>query len=63
VQDEPDNMGAWTFVHARLHSFLPDRLKLSHASRQESASPATGSSHIHEQEATALIDRAFTDII
>jgi 2-oxoglutarate dehydrogenase E1 component len=63
VQDEPENMGAWSFAHARLHSFLPDRFKLSHASRQESASPATGSSHIHEQEHAALIERAFTDII
>jgi multifunctional 2-oxoglutarate metabolism enzyme len=63
VQEEPENMGAWAFVHARLHSFLPDRFRLSHASRQESASPATGSSHVHEQEHKALIDRAFTDII
>ena len=62
VQEEPENMGAWTFVHAQLHSFLPDRFKLGHASRQESASPATGSSHIHEQEEQALLERAFEDI-
>ena len=63
VQEEPENMGAWAFVHARLHSFLPDRFRLSHASRQESASPATGSSHVHEQEHKELIERAFADII
>jgi 2-oxoglutarate decarboxylase len=63
VQEEPENMGAWAFVHARLHSFLPERFRLSHASRPESASPATGSSHVHEQEHKDLIERAFTDIL
>ncbi|HEY7875799.1 MAG TPA: multifunctional oxoglutarate decarboxylase/oxoglutarate dehydrogenase thiamine pyrophosphate-binding subunit/dihydrolipoyllysine-residue succinyltransferase subunit [Actinomycetota bacterium] len=63
VQEEPENMGGWAFVHARLHSFLPERLQLSHASRAESASPATGSSHVHEQEHNELIERAFADII
>jgi 2-oxoglutarate dehydrogenase complex dehydrogenase (E1) component-like enzyme len=24
LQEEPENMGAWSFVHARLHACLPD---------------------------------------
>ena len=43
LQEEPENMGAWSFVHARLHRLLRDRYALRHVSRAESASPATGS--------------------
>ena len=30
LQEEPENMGAWSFVHARLHACMPDRLRLRH---------------------------------
>jgi 2-oxoglutarate dehydrogenase E1 component len=59
VQDEPENMGAWPFMHGRLHRLLRDDYTLRHISRWESASPATGSATIHEQEQADLIDRAF----
>ncbi|HYZ46352.1 MAG TPA: multifunctional oxoglutarate decarboxylase/oxoglutarate dehydrogenase thiamine pyrophosphate-binding subunit/dihydrolipoyllysine-residue succinyltransferase subunit [Actinomycetota bacterium] len=59
VQDEPENMGAWSFMHSRLHRILPDRLKLSHAARHESASPATGSTRVHTQEQEDLMQAAF----
>ncbi|MFN2490393.1 MAG: multifunctional oxoglutarate decarboxylase/oxoglutarate dehydrogenase thiamine pyrophosphate-binding subunit/dihydrolipoyllysine-residue succinyltransferase subunit [Actinomycetota bacterium] len=59
VQEEPENMGAWAFVHARLHRLLRDRLKLAHAARYESASPATGSMQVHAQEQEELMEVAF----
>ena len=59
VQDEPENMGAWSFVHMRLHSLLRDRYTLRHASRAESASPATGSAALHHLEQEDLLARAF----
>jgi multifunctional 2-oxoglutarate metabolism enzyme len=62
VQDEPENMGAWTYMYARLRDKLPDRLSLSCAARFESASPATGSSAVHEQEHRQLMDEAFADL-
>ena len=61
AQEEPENMGAWAFVHARLHRVLPKRLKLSHVARFESASPATGSAQVHAQEQEDLMDAAFAD--
>ncbi len=61
VQEEPENMGAWPFMHARLHRILRDGLKLSHVARHESASPATGSGGVHEQEQEDLLDLAFAD--
>jgi multifunctional 2-oxoglutarate metabolism enzyme len=58
LQEEPENMGAWSFVHARLHRLLRDRYRLCHVSRAESASPATGSGALHQVEQAELLDRA-----
>jgi 2-oxoglutarate dehydrogenase complex dehydrogenase (E1) component-like enzyme len=59
VQEEPENMGAWSFAHGRLHRLLRDRFALSHVSRAESASPATGSASLHALEQEDLLRRAF----
>jgi 2-oxoglutarate dehydrogenase E1 component len=59
LQEEPENMGPWTFVHGRLHRLLRDDYVLRHASRAESASPATGSAAIHQLETDDLLERAF----
>jgi 2-oxoglutarate dehydrogenase E1 component len=58
LQEEPENMGAWSFVHARLHAAQPDRLRLRHVSRSESASPAIGSAALHQLEQADLLQRA-----
>jgi multifunctional 2-oxoglutarate metabolism enzyme len=58
LQEEPENMGAWSFVHARLHACLPPRLRLRHVSRPESASPAIGSAALHQLEQADLLRRA-----
>jgi 2-oxoglutarate dehydrogenase complex dehydrogenase (E1) component-like enzyme len=58
VQEEPENMGAWPFIHARLHDALPGELELEVVARVESASPATGSATIHEQEQQQLLNQA-----
>ncbi len=59
VQEEPENMGAWSFAHGRLHRLLRDRFTLTHVSRAESASPATGSAALHALEQEDLLRRAF----
>jgi 2-oxoglutarate dehydrogenase E1 component len=58
LQDEPENMGAWNYVHGKLHAVLRDRYQLRHVSRQASGSPATGSHALHELELEDLLDRA-----
>ncbi|HYA68462.1 MAG TPA: multifunctional oxoglutarate decarboxylase/oxoglutarate dehydrogenase thiamine pyrophosphate-binding subunit/dihydrolipoyllysine-residue succinyltransferase subunit, partial [Acidimicrobiales bacterium] len=60
VQEEPENMGAWNFVHGRLHRLLRERYTLRHVSRPESASPASGSAALHQLEQEDLIGRAFS---
>ncbi|MPZ73378.1 MAG: multifunctional oxoglutarate decarboxylase/oxoglutarate dehydrogenase thiamine pyrophosphate-binding subunit/dihydrolipoyllysine-residue succinyltransferase subunit [Nitriliruptorales bacterium] len=62
VQDEPDNMGAWPFAHGRLHRLLRDDYRLRHLARHESASPATGSATVHDQEQHELMEAAFADL-
>jgi 2-oxoglutarate dehydrogenase complex dehydrogenase (E1) component-like enzyme len=62
VQDEPENMGPWPFAHERLHKLLRDRWTLRHRSRFQSASPASGSHVVHEQEAEQLMQEAFEDL-
>ena len=58
LQEEPENMGAWNFVHGRLHRLLRDSHTLRHVSRAESASPATGSAALHRLEQEDLLARA-----
>jgi multifunctional 2-oxoglutarate metabolism enzyme len=59
VQEEPSNMGAWTFVHERLHTVLRDRAELRHLARVASASPASGSIKVHDREQRDLLTAAF----
>jgi 2-oxoglutarate dehydrogenase complex dehydrogenase (E1) component-like enzyme len=59
VQEEPENMGAYAFVHVRLHSALPRGIAFSHVARPESASPAGGSATVHELEQEDLLERAY----
>jgi multifunctional 2-oxoglutarate metabolism enzyme len=59
VQEEPENMGAYHFVHLRLHRALPDGVRFDHVAREESGSPATGSATIHDLEQQALLEAAF----
>ena len=64
VQDEPANQGAWPHVALSTTESIGgtgvDSRVLRRISRRASASPATGSHHLHEDEAKALMDEAFT---
>ena len=56
VQEEPDNMGAWTFFFQRMQHH---ECKIELVSRPGSGSPAVGSKTIHGQEQEELVDAAF----
>jgi 2-oxoglutarate dehydrogenase complex dehydrogenase (E1) component-like enzyme len=60
VQEEPENMGAWRFMH--LHCERRLGVNLSVVAREESASPATGSKRIHEHEQNAILEGAFAGL-
>ena len=59
-QEEPKNMGAWTFVSNRIMEQLQDKQKLSYVGRQASASPAAGQMKIHKAEQERLVNKALT---
>ena len=59
VQEEPWNMGAWPFLRLHLGERLLARHPLSGVTRNESASPATGSAASHKMEQELLLEKAF----
>jgi len=58
AQEEPKNMGGWTFVEPRLVDFVPNINRPIYVGRSASASPATGSYSIHQAEQSELIANA-----
>ena len=58
VQEEPANMGAFSYVMPLMKRMVGDRALLS-VKRSAAASPATGSAKAHELEEKTLIDLAF----
>jgi 2-oxoglutarate dehydrogenase E1 component len=56
-QEEPRNMGGWTFMAPILEQICG--IKPVYAGRKASASPACGSSNIHKIEQDALVEHAF----
>ncbi len=58
TQEEPQNMGGWTFVENRIRNIMPTGSTLRFVGREPSASPATGSYAIHELEQKQLVDAA-----
>lgn len=60
VQEEPSNMGAWQFMKVNFGDSLFGRWPLISISRDESASPSTGSKKTHKMEQQELWDRALT---
>jgi 2-oxoglutarate dehydrogenase E1 component len=56
VQEEPKNMGAWSFIAPYLQGVVP---QLYYIGREENATTATGSNKKHKQEQALLLEQAF----
>ena len=59
VQEEPRNMGAWSFVLERAGEFLPKGRTLEYVGRAASPSPATGNAGVHKKELAQFLSEAF----
>jgi 2-oxoglutarate dehydrogenase E1 component len=57
-QEEPKNMGAWTFVAPRIMQELQEGQNLRYIGRQASASPAAGQKKVHKAEQQKLLNEA-----
>lgn len=60
TQEEPQNMGGWTFVEPRLRDITPEKVSLRYIGRAASASPATGSYAIHNLEQHQIVTDSLT---
>ncbi len=57
-QEEPLNMGAWSYIWPRLDRAVG--IKVRYAGRDAASSPAAGSKAMHYREQKALLEHAFT---
>lgn len=57
-QEEPLNMGAWTFVGPRLQKL--SELRVRYAGRDAASSPSSGAKAIHKKEQHRLLEEAFS---
>ena len=63
LQEEPENMGAWTFLRYRMDDLLAANglgKRIRYAGRVPSASTATGSAIVHQAEQAAILNAALT---
>ncbi|MFI0434242.1 MAG: 2-oxoglutarate dehydrogenase E1 component [Parachlamydiaceae bacterium] len=59
VQEEPENMGAWSFIFPYLSQAILPKTAISYVGRKKSASPATGFYARHKQELAHILDQVF----
>jgi len=59
-QEEPKNMGGWSFMESRLENLLPHCDRPRYVGRAQSPSPATGSYAVHVKEQEKLVNEALT---
>jgi 2-oxoglutarate dehydrogenase E1 component len=60
LQEEPQNMGAWTYMQPRLRALLGTDHEIGYIGRQERASPAEGYASDHETEQARIVSEAAT---
>lgn len=60
VQEEPKNMGAWTFVEPRINEAAPNGINVTYIGRRRRSSPAEGDPNIHKLEQARIVNEALT---
>lgn len=60
LQEEPKNMGAWTYIDPKLRELAP-QVPVSYIGRPERASPAEGAADLHAAEQKRIVAAAFED--
>jgi 2-oxoglutarate dehydrogenase E1 component len=61
AQEEPANMGAWSFVRPRLEELLGGDVPLRYVGKPARPSPAQGSARYHKEEHAAIVREAFEE--
>jgi 2-oxoglutarate dehydrogenase E1 component len=58
VQEEPRNMGAWSYVEHKLRELAPEGVRIHYVGRPERASPAEGYPAAHAAEQSRIVQEA-----
>ncbi len=58
VQEEPQNMGGWSFVFPRLQKLLNKKIEIAYVGRHHSGSTAEGSLYAHQHEQKRIVEEA-----
>jgi 2-oxoglutarate dehydrogenase E1 component len=59
LQEEPKNMGAWTFMEPRLRELVDRELPIRYVGKPARSSPAQGSATFHKSEHAQIVRDAF----
>ncbi len=59
LQEEPKNMGAWSYINPRLQEIAGSALALRYVGRPERASPAEGLAELHTIEQNRIVTEAY----
>ncbi|MDQ0214350.1 2-oxoglutarate dehydrogenase E1 component [Oikeobacillus pervagus] len=60
VQEEPQNMGAWTYIDPRLRDIAPDGVDVRYIGRRRRSSPSEGDPVVHKKEQARIINSALS---
>ena len=60
AQEEPKNMGAWTYIHPRLRASIGTLTTLRYMGRPERSSPAEGYKASHDAEQARILEDVLT---
>jgi 2-oxoglutarate dehydrogenase complex dehydrogenase (E1) component-like enzyme len=63
VQEEPANMGAWSYMRPWLQKLAGDRLTMGYVGRPERASPAEGYKRSHDHQQNQIVAHTFEGTI
>ena len=61
TQEEPENMGAWTYMEPRLRELVDEQLPIRYVGNPARPSPAQGSAAFHKREHASIVRAAFKD--
>ncbi|WP_226666641.1 2-oxoglutarate dehydrogenase E1 component [Metabacillus litoralis] len=60
VQEEPQNMGAWTFYDSKLREVAPTGIPVRYIGRRRRQSPAEGDPNIHKKDQERIVTDTLT---
>lgn len=58
VQEEPKNMGAWSYIEPRIREIAPADVSVSYIGRPERSSPASGFQQVHALEQQYIVTQS-----